>query len=168
MNAAAPPGHLKLGDSYMKEGIKLIAIAGSLLALMATGALAEANSNEGQAGGAKATKQSAPSGGMKAEGDGPAARGQQGGGENLKGEKGNIRVREGSTFSNGTLNARTHRQGYAYNSGGNVSVYGGHRRYGSAYSSSGPEVDIYRRHHRHYIYNEPNVTISFSPARLRL
>ena len=55
----------------MKEGIKLIAITGSMLALMATGVLAAANSDEGQAGGTKATKQSAPSGGMKAEGDGP-------------------------------------------------------------------------------------------------
>jgi len=152
----------------MKEGIKLIAITGSMLALMATGVLAAANSDEGQAGGTKATKQFAPSGGMKAEGDGP--RGQEGkgqtamkGGENLKGEKGNIRGREGSTFSNErtTFNARTHRQGYAYSSGGNLSVHGGHRHYGSAFSSSGPEVDIYRRHHRHYIYgyNEPEVNI---------
>ena len=138
----------------MREGIKLIAIAGSMLALMATGALAAANSDEG--GGAKATKQSAPSGAMKGEGGGSTARGAKGqtamkGNENLKSEKGNISGREGSTFSNArtSFSARTHGKGYAYSSGGNLSISSGHRRY--SYRSSSPEVDIYRRHHRHYI-----------------
>src|SRR6187200_793806 len=138
MNAVALR-HLKLGGNDMKEAIKLMAIAGSMLALMATGVLAAANSDEGQAGGTKPTKQSAPSGGLKAEGGGPRGQESKGqtamkGAENLKGEKGNIRER--STFSNEhtSFNARTHRQGYAYNSGGNVSVYGTHHRYGSSYS----------------------------------
>ena len=51
----------------MKEGVKLIVIASSVLVLMATGALAAANSDEG---GVNATKQSAPSGAAKSQGGG--------------------------------------------------------------------------------------------------
>ena len=53
----------------MSKLCKIIAIAGSMVVLTATGTLAaSAGSDEGQAGGAKTTKQAGPSSGMKAEG----------------------------------------------------------------------------------------------------
>jgi len=119
----------------MHHTLRIIAVAASMLGLMATGVLAaSSSSDEGQASG-KAIKETRSTNGMKA-GNNSQDRSSMKGDEQHG--RANVHVRgdsvsERTKINSETRSARVHR-----------------------YSSNGPDVSIHTRHHRHYVYNEPD------------
>jgi len=120
-----------------------------MVVLTATGTLAaSAGSDEGQAGGAKTTKQAGPSSGMKAEGRSEAKQHSA-----MKGEERQTR----SNLHVGNESLSKERTRTSSNTRTDVNVRTTHRY---AYGSS-PDVSIHSRYHRHYVYNEPDSHLTY-------
>jgi hypothetical protein len=151
----------------MTKEFKLFAIAGSMLAMLASGALAAASPDEASAAkGGKHAEQSAGANtttGVPSEHRGQNSQDQAAanGGENLNASNRKHNRHSNTSNESADFNGHVRGRAYAYSSGADVDVHRHHHRYSYAYGSSGPDVDIFRRYHRHhtYSYNEPEIDI---------